>query len=208
MTTWLHRFTVKPHHLDAYLPLWRREVTLRRACGFTVHRAFVETDAEPKFTWLYSHPDADAPALVAAEAEASVLADAARPHVFGNVVVRPVDVEVLTCATPESMDGRIAIMRRYDLTGDWDGFLEVWRRIVGVRERHGFTCLFAVADRPHDLFTWAFDFAGEWADFPAAQRGYYADPDRVALRSVFDHMADYSIHPARQLVIDEEPANN
>lgn len=35
----------------------------------------------------------------------------------------------------------------------------------------------------------------------AAQRDYYRDPERVALRGVFDHMADYSIHPATQLLV-------
>jgi len=41
----------------------------------------------------------------------------------------------------------------------------------------------------------------QWSDFGAAQRPDDADPDRVALRGVFDSMADYSIHPARQLPI-------
>lgn len=54
----------------------------------TVRRAFVETDAEPKFTWLYSHPDAAAgTASYAADPDAAALADEAAPHVFHNVVL-------------------------------------------------------------------------------------------------------------------------
>ena len=47
-------------------------------------------------------------------------------------------------------------------------------------------------------FTWAFDFDGDFAD---SQRDYYRDPNRVRLREVFHYMADYSIHPARQLLV-------
>ena len=81
------------------------------------------------------------------------------------------------------------------------GGVDVYKRQVPVRARHGFDCMFAVADRPENMFTWAFTFDGDWEDFAAAQRPYYRDPDRAALRGVFDHMADYSIHPARRLVV-------
>lgn len=69
-----------------------------------------------------------------------------------------------------------------------------------LRERYGFRCLFAVADEPKDQFTWAFDFERDWDDFAAVQRPYYADPKRVALRRVFDYMADYGLDPARRLL--------
>ncbi|MFZ2165246.1 MAG: hypothetical protein WAV45_07260 [Propionibacteriaceae bacterium] len=195
----LHRFTVKPGHLDAYLALWPDEVALRRRHGFDFRRAFVETDAEPKMTWLYAHPDESAGlASLAADPDHHALQDATAPHVFRNATIRPVDVEILT----ESADlGRLAIMRRYAITGSWDDFLAIWRRIVPVRERHGNECLFAVADRPTNMFTWAFGFGGDWSDFPESQRAYYRDPERVALRGVFDYMADYAIHPARQLAL-------
>lgn len=192
----LHRFTVRPGHLDAWLESWPGLVAARERAGFTWHRAFVETDAEPKVTWLYSHPD---PA-----AGEAALAVEHSPHVFRNTLVRRVRPEVVTHATPESVAGRIAIMRRYSIVNGWPAFLDVWRRIVPVREKYGFTCLFAVSDEPADLFTWAFDFAGTWDDFPAAQRAYYRDPARVELRGVFDHMADYSIHPARQLLLPRD----
>ncbi|MEL4358844.1 MULTISPECIES: hypothetical protein [unclassified Luteococcus] len=204
----LHRFTVKPRHLDPYLEIWRRELALRSEYGFTSHRAFVETDAEPKLTWLYSHDDdpADAQTALALDPRWGALSAERAPHVFRNDLVRPVEPELLTRATAESLRGcnrpeRIAIMRRYSIVGGWDDFLQIWRQIVPVREKYGFRCLFAVADRPKDMFTWAFDFDGDWADFPAAQRGYYRDPARVELRKVFDHMADYCLHPARQLLL-------
>ena len=165
-----------------------------------MHRAFAETDAEPKLTLLYS-AEPDQLAAYQADPQTAALADQARGHVFTNLLVRPVEVEVMTEPTAESVAGRIAIMRRYRIVGSWDGFLAVWRRIVPVREQYGFRCLFAVRDEPTDMFTWAFDFAGSWEEFPAAQRPYYHDPARVDLRGVFNFMADYSIHPARQLLL-------
>ncbi len=200
MTTYLHRFTVKPKHLDAYLPVLEQELALRRQHQISVHRAFAETDAEPKLTLLYS-AEPDQLAAYQADPQTAALADQARGHVFTNLLVRPVEVEVMTEPTAESVAGRIAIMRRYRIVGSWDGFLAVWRRIVPVREQYGFRCLFAVRDEPTDMFTWAFDFAGSWEEFPAAQRPYYHDPARVDLRGVFNFMADYSIHPARQLLL-------
>ena len=198
----LHRFTVKPRHLDTYLQLWPEEVALHRQAGFEMHRAFVETDAEPKLTWLYSHPQGMAAVdALHANPDFTRLRAQTAPHVFRNLTIRPVDVEVMTTATNLSL---LAIMRRYSITGSWAEFLTIWRRIVPVRQRHGYPCLFAVADQPTNTFTWAFGFDGVWDDFPSGQQAYYRDPDRVALRQVFDYMADYSIHPARQLPI---PAN-
>lgn len=200
MRTLLHRFTVKPGHLDQWLALWPEEVALRRHHGYTVHRGFVETDAEPKVSWLYTHPE-PVPAEVAIQADPAFveLTERKSGHVFRNATVRPVDVEVMT--EPGDLS-QTAIMRRYSITGCWDEFLLIWRRIVPLRERHGFPCLFAVVDRPKDMFTWAFGFDGDWEDFPAAQQAYYHDPERVALRGVFDYLADYSVHPARQLPLE------
>ncbi|MEZ5085340.1 MAG: hypothetical protein R2722_03500 [Tessaracoccus sp.] len=199
----LHRFSIKPNHLDAYLELLPQAVSLREEYGFACHRLFLDVHAEPKVTWLYSHPDpTPAETELAVDPRSMALAEAAAPHVFRNTVVRPVGVERLTHATPDSVKGRIAIMRRYSVVGDWGEFLGLWRQILDVREAHGFRCLFAVRDEPKDMFTWAFDFAGDFADFPAAQRDYYRDPARVALRGVFDYMADYTISPAEQLRAD------
>lgn len=196
----LHRFSIRPGHLDAYLELLPRVIELRVRHGFATRRLFLETHAEPKLTWLYSHPTpAQGETALRADPAFEELGDAAAPHVFRNDLVRPVEVERLTHATPGSVRGRIAIMRRYSIVGDWTGFLEIWQRIVDVREAYGFRCLFAVRDEPKDMFTWAFDFAGSFADFPAAQHDYYRDPARIALRDVFDYMADYAITPAEQL---------
>lgn len=194
----LHRFAIRPgRHLDAWLDLWPREVALLRRHGYTVHQAYLETDAEPKLSWLYSHPDpAAGVAAVAADPERAELDALAAPHVFRNVVVRPVEPLLLD---DERRWAGTVVMRRYWITGDWDEFLDVWHDIVPVRAKYGFDCLFAVADRPHDTFTWAFTFDGDWADFGQAQRGYYHDEARVRLRGVFDYMADYALHPARQL---------
>ena len=191
-----------------------------REHGLTTHRVFLETEAEPKLTWLYSLPveDAQRPtagldAVVQDPAYGRIVDDLG-PHVFKNTLVRPVEVAYLTHAepaeladwgeepgTPVGMPGpRIAIMRRYSIVGGWETFLDLWRRIVPLRARHGFSCLFATIDREKDMFTWAFDFDGLWEEFPQAQREYYRDPERIGLRNVFDHMADYSIHPARMLV--------
>lgn len=204
MTLLLHRFTVKPHHLAAYLELWPREIAMRRRHGYQVHRAFVETDAEPKLTMLYSHPDPGAgAAALAADPEAPELAALVAPHVFRNTTIRSVRPEILTELTDVSLT---AIMRRYAITGSWSEFLAIWRRIVPIRERHGFPCLFAVSDEERDMFTWAFGFDGQWSDFGPAQRAYYDDPERIELRGVFDYLADYSIHPARQLALPDSVA--
>lgn len=206
----LHRFSVKPGHLDAYLELWPEVVELRIRHGFAVHQAYLETHAEPKITWLYSHPEPmTALEILDADPVNADLTDRAAPHVFRNGVIRPVRTELLAAPPwPRPGDddrgtsawgGRIVVMRRYAITGSWAEFLAVWRRIVPVRERYDFRCLFAVADEPKDMFTWAFDMAGSWERFVEAQRPYYRDPDRVALRGVFDYMADYTITQATPL---------
>lgn len=199
MTTWLHRFSIRPRHLEAYLDLWPEELALRAGHGFTLRRAFLQEHAEPKLTYLYDHADPEANRRYEANGDVGALRRRAAPHVFGNTLVRPVEVELMN-PPQTSPEPRIAIVRRYSIVGDWQDFLTVWRQIVPVRQKYGFHALFAVVDEPKDMFTWAFDFAGRWADFAAAQRPYYADPDRVALRRVFDHMADYTIDPATILL--------
>ncbi len=198
----LHRHSIKPGHLDYWLQLWPDQVALWRRHGFVSHRAFLQEHAEPKLTWLYSHPaPSEGAAWLIADPEWRDLGERLAPHVFRNDLVRHVRVEQVTTATAESAAGRIAILRRYSIVGSWQEFLAIWRRIVPLREEHGFRCLFAVADEAKDMFTWAFDFGGEWEHFQEAQRPYYRDPARVALRGVFDYMADYSVDPARQLVL-------
>ncbi|MGA4670257.1 hypothetical protein ACPCG0_10770 [Propionibacteriaceae bacterium Y1923] len=195
---------MRPRHVEDWHSQFIQAVGVRQRHGFTTHRVFVETDAEPKVTWIYSHPDpTTAEQNLHADPRYTEVAEALAPHVFKNCLIRDVDIEALTHAAPgelEGQDGRIAIMRRYTIVGDWDEFLGLWRRIVPLRERHGFRCLFAAVDREHHTFTWAIDFQGTWEEFPAGQRDYYCDPDRKELRRVFDYMADYSLHPARMMI--------
>lgn len=207
-TLLLHRVNIKPGHLDAWRELWPEEVALFAEHGLASEGAFLETHAEPKLTWLYSTSGASHRALAELHADGRFadLEQRRRRHVFGNLVVRPVRPEVMAipasdAATLAAERDRTVVMRRYSIVNGWPDFLDIWRRIAPLRERHGFRVLFAVADEPHDLFTWAFDYQGNWEDFPAAQRDYYHDPERVALRGVFDHMADYTITPAQRLAL-------
>lgn len=57
MSQLLQRRTIKPRHLDQWRQTWPEEVTLRREHGFSPQRAFLETHAEPKLTWLFTHDD-------------------------------------------------------------------------------------------------------------------------------------------------------
>ena len=139
--------------------------------------------------------------MAAGESGTAFADDRVEATQVGRIQSEALGCELLTAATPDSIEGRIAIMRRYDLTGSFDDFLAIWRQIVPVREKYGYRCLFAVSDREQMRFTWAFDFDGDFADFPDSQRDYYRDPDRVRLREVFHYMADYSIHPAGQLLV-------
>ncbi|MGA4507779.1 hypothetical protein ACQB6R_01950 [Propionibacteriaceae bacterium G1746] len=202
--TTLHRYTVRPRHMPQWHDQFIQSVGLRASHGFTTHRVFVETDAEPKVSWLYSHPNADeAERELRADPRYQKIEDALAPHVFKNCNIRPVEVLAMTHAAPTELDGedgRIAVMRRYSLVGDIDEFLQVWNAIVPVRHRHGFRCLFAVLDRPMQKFTWAIDFQGQWQEFTEGQRAYYRDPERVELRRVFDYMADYNLHPATMMI--------
>jgi hypothetical protein len=83
------------------------------------------------------------------------------------------------------------LLRSYNINpGDWEPFLEVWRRIVAVRKRHGFEVLFALIDRKNNVFTWAVRHDG---DINAAADKYYKDPDRIALEYVGNYVADYKV---------------
>ena len=96
------------------------------------------------------------------------------------------------------MDGGTGttLLRRYTIKGDeWDAYLDVWRRIVAVRKRHGFDVLFALVDREANLFTWAVHHPG---DIEMAARAYYADPERVELEIVERYVTDYTIATVTQ----------
>ena len=88
-------------------------------------------------------------------------------------------------------------LKRYQITPDgWEEFLEVWRRIVAVRRRHGFGILCAFADREQNMFTWAIDHDG---DFDAAAKAYYEDPERIELEIVERYVTGYEIRKVEAL---------
>lgn len=99
------------------------------------------------------------------------------------------------------MDSRTGttLLRRYTIKSDeWDVFLEIWRRIVVVRNRHGFQVLFALSDREENMFTWAIHHPG---DIEAAAAGYYKDPERVELEIVNGYVTDWKITTVTQEAI-------
>lgn len=96
------------------------------------------------------------------------------------------------------MDGRTGttLLRRYVIAADgWDAFLDIWRRIVAVRKRHGFEVLFALSDREENMFTWAIHHAG---DIEAAAQAYYADPERIELEIVERYVTDWKVSTVTQ----------
>jgi hypothetical protein len=93
-------------------------------------------------------------------------------------------------AGPQQAGGTI-LLRRYTIAPDgWDPFLEVWHQIVPVRERHGFTVLFAFEDRETNIFTWAIEHHG---DIDAASEAYYADPARGELETVRQYVVAFTV---------------
>jgi hypothetical protein len=81
-------------------------------------------------------------------------------------------------------------LKRYKIRdGQQEDFLEVWRPIVKLRKKHGYDVLFALFDRESGWFTWAVTHN----DFDAANKRYYADPDRVKLDKVVDYVEEHEI---------------
>ncbi len=96
------------------------------------------------------------------------------------------------------MDGQAGttLLRRYTIKADeWEPFLDVWRRIVAVRKRHGFEVLFALVDRQENMFTWAISHPG---NIEKAAEGYYKDPERVELEIVERYVTDWKISTVTQ----------
>lgn len=94
------------------------------------------------------------------------------------------------------------LLRRYTIVpGYWEAFLDVWRQIVQLRRRHGFSVVVAMADREEAVFTWVVQYTG---DLQQAMDRYYADPDRVALEHVSDHVSAWDVREV-EMVIPERP---
>jgi hypothetical protein len=71
-------------------------------------------------------------------------------------------------------------LRRYEINpGEMDDFLVAWRGVVPIREQYGFRVVFAYVNDEADEFIWAIAHDG---DFGAAERTYYASPERAAAR--------------------------
>lgn len=76
----------------------------------------------------------------------------------------------------------IAQLREYSVKpGEMDAWLEEWRRkIVPLREKHGFEIVGAWTVEGSDQFVWIIRYAGSktWEE---ADRDYYASPERKAI---------------------------
>ena len=69
-------------------------------------------------------------------------------------------------------------LRRYDLIPELvDEFLAWFPQVVAARQKHGFTILFALLDRPGNEYTWAVSHEG---NFDEVERVYMASPERAA----------------------------
>lgn len=203
--TILHRFTIQPGHIDAYLEIWRREVSLMKKYGIHTLHANLDQGDEPKLTWIYTCGGDlnEAQKRLAADTEKAALDEEARTHVYPNEKIRKVRIEsMLDKVTEEDIKGTTMIMRRYSIKpGTWNEFLDVWRKIVPLREQYGFKVVFAVSDEEENMFTWAFRYEGEYKDFGEKQKPYYADPKRVLLETVINYMCDFKLSPAREFLI-------
>jgi cation diffusion facilitator CzcD-associated flavoprotein CzcO len=88
-------------------------------------------------------------------------------------------------------------LRRYVIKeGRYDEFLAFWRGLVPIRERYGYTILFAFADRANHQFVWAVEHPDPLED---ADPIYNASPERTA------HMASNTGAVASILVSEIEP---
>jgi hypothetical protein len=61
-------------------------------------------------------------------------------------------------------EGVVTLLRRYSVESDaWEPFLETWRKIATIRQRHGFEVVCAFVDREANMFTWAISYRGEYS---------------------------------------------
>ena len=69
-------------------------------------------------------------------------------------------------------------LRRYAIQeGEMEAFVEWWRTLVPIREKHGFKVLFAMADQQRNEFIWAISHDG---DFAGSESDYLSSPERAA----------------------------
>jgi hypothetical protein len=66
--------------------------------------------------------------------------------------------------------------------GSLDQFVEEWRtRIAPLRQALGFTIAGAWTIRDESRFVWLLSHPGDWDTFEAADRAYYASPQRASM---------------------------
>lgn len=214
----LSRTNIIPGHEDAYVQSWEHEIAVRQKHGFSLQGAFIEigqgvtidvpnfksipTGAERFLTCLYlcEGDVEEANKSLSADKEAEDIILAARAHEVQDAEVSRVTSraeKLMATAAPEQM----IIMRRYNIRNDWDEFIDVWKKIVPVREQHGFKLLFAVEDKPQRVFSWAFTYEGDsFSEFmKKGQKAYYDDPRRVELETVNNYLDEIRLSPCRQL---------
>jgi hypothetical protein len=70
-------------------------------------------------------------------------------------------------------------LRRYQVNpGQMDDFVAWWHGIVPVRQKYGFSVLFAFVDESTNQFVWAVSHDG---DFEEVEKVYNASPERAAV---------------------------
>ena len=80
----------------------------------------------------------------------------------------------------------------------WEDFLGVWRKLIPIRKRFGFTVLFALVDKERNIFTWALSHPD---DYDAADKSYQADPERIALEVIGKYVTGADMTKVTQLTI-------
>jgi hypothetical protein len=201
-TTIIHRYSVRTGHVDTYLDIWRQEAELRKSHGFEILFANIEPVPYYMLSWGYSYDgDIDAAEKRFLEDSRTIeIKNRSKPFVHINDTFRLVRQEMIPKkATPESVNAPLTLYRRYGIKkGAWDEFLELWHKIVMMREKYGFKVLYAFSDLEENIFTWSFSLDG---DLDEVQSRYYKDPDRVELEKIYDSMIDLNVKPVRQLLV-------
>jgi heme-degrading monooxygenase HmoA len=82
-----------------------------------------------------------------------------------------------------------AQLRRYQVKpGAMEAFVELWEHgIVAVRELYGFTVVAAWRSDDDAEFGWVVGHVGS-GSFEAAEKAYYASPERAALDDVLQYL--------------------
>jgi hypothetical protein len=204
----LRNLVVKPGHEEAFLTAWQGRGAFDQSNGVEVIDAYFETGPgviydlaageirDPGgsriFTWLSAGGEDLEPSWIG-ELREHVIDDSGPHHVQPEALTAPADITF----------SKMTVMRRYQIQGDWDEFLVIWRRIAALRERHEFHILFAVGDRQLQTFTWG--FTAEGSDFQhflsEGQMEYYKDPERIELETINAYLKEIALTPSRRIAL-------